>query len=86
MEHYRELHRSKYQNTMLNGVWKVVKIYSRTTDRIPIFKIENIYNNKQIDICYSTFRNILEGKTSVSRVIFKRIRGARYGRTRNSGD
>ena len=86
MENYRELNRSKYQNTMLDGVWKVVKIYTKTADRRPIYTVENIYNNKRIDICYSTFRHILDGKTSVSRVIFKRIRGAKYERTRNSGD
>ena len=86
MENYRELNRSKYRNTVLDGVWKVVRIYSKITDRIPIFTIENIYNNKQIDICYSTFKHILEGKTSVSRIIFKRIKGARYERTRKSSN
>ena len=86
MEHYREQKRSKYLNMVLNGAWKVVKIYTKTADRRPIYTVENIYNNKRIDICYSTFKNILEGKTSVSRVIFKRIRGAKYGRTRNSGN
>lgn len=71
---------------VLNGAWKVVKVYSKNKYRRPIYTIENIYNNKRIDICYSTFKNILEGKTSVSRVIFKRIKGVRYERTRKSGD
>ena len=71
---------------VLNGAWKVVKVYSKNKYRSPIYTIENIYNNKQIDICDCTIRNILGGKTSVSRVIFKRIRGASYERTRKSGD
>ena len=86
MENYREQNKSKYQDMLVDGVWKVVKIYTKTADRRPIYTVENIYNNKRIDICYSTFKNILEGKTSVSRVIFKRIKGVRYERTRNSGD
>ena len=86
MENYRERKRSKYLNMVLNGAWKVVKIYTKTADRRPIYTVENIYNNKQIDICDCTIRNIINGKTSVSRVICRRIRGARYGRTRNSGD
>lgn len=86
MENYREQNRSKYQDMLVDGVWKVVKIYTKTADRRPIYTVENIYNNKRIDICYSTFKNILEGKSSVSKVICKRIRGARYGRARNSGD
>ena len=86
MENYKEQKRSKYQDMLVDGVWKVVKIYTKTADRRPIYTVENIYNNKRIDICYSTFKNILEGKTSVSRVIFKRIKGVRYERTRKSGD
>ena len=86
MENYREQKRSKYQDMLVDGVWKVVKIYTKTADRRPIYTVENIYNNKQIDICYSTFKNILEGKTSVSRVICKRIRGSRYGHTRKIGN
>lgn len=86
MENYREQNKSKYQGMLVDGVWKVVKIYTKTADRRPIYTVENIYNNKRIDICYSTFKNILEGKTSVSRVIFKRIKGVRYERTRKSGN
>ena len=86
MENYREQKRSKYLNMVLNGAWKVVKIHSTNKYRSPIYTIENIYNNKQIDICDCTIRNILDGKTSVSRVICKRIRGSRYERTRKSSD
>ena len=86
MENYREQKRSKYLNMVLNGAWKVVKIHSTNKYRSPIYTIENIYNNKQIDICDCTIRNILTGKTSVSRVICKRIRGARYEHTRKSSD
>lgn len=86
MENYREQNKSKYQGMLVDGVWKVVKIYTKTADRRPIYTVENIYNNKRIDICYSTFKKILEGKTSVSRVIFKRIKGVRYERTRKSGN
>ena len=86
MENYRERKRSKYQDMLVDGVWKVVKIYTKTADRRPIYTVENIYNNKQIDICNCTIRNIINGKSSVSRVICKRIRGARYERTRKSSD
>ena len=86
MENYRERKRSKYLDMVLNGAWKVVKIHSINKYKTPIYTIENIYNNKQIDICDCTIRNIINGKTSVSRVICRRIRGAKYGRTRNSGD
>lgn len=86
MENYREQNKSKYQDMLVDGVWKVVKIHSTNKYRSPIYTIENIYNNKQIDICDCTIRNILDGKTSVSRVICKRIRGSRYGHTRKSSN
>lgn len=86
MENYREQNKSKYQDMLVDGVWKVVKIYTKTADRRPIYTVENIYNNKRIDICYSTFKNILTGKTSVSRVICKRIRGSRYEHTRKNSN
>ena len=51
MENYREQKRSKYQDMLVDGVWKVVKIYTKTADRRPIYTVENIYNNERMDTC-----------------------------------
>ena len=60
---------SKYDGVILDGRWK----YDHTKKCRCVFK--NIYNGEETLLSYKQVNDVRSGKTSVSRIISRRIKG-----------
>lgn len=61
---------SKYNNVLLDGRWKFVDAKkSRKSGAL----FENIYNHQTIVLYYSEIKDILDSKTTVSKIMAMRI-------------
>ena len=65
-------------NEIYEGKWKVVKIdYDKHEHTI--YTLVNIYNNQEITIRYETLRKIEQGKLTIGKLIWYRLRRGVYG-------
>lgn len=65
------MRKSKYLNKTIDGKW-LVKSYSYRNSHY-YYTLTNIFNDKSIEVTHATLLNILEGKTSVSKIMSTRI-------------
>ena len=72
-------HNSKYVGKVLEGRFEVIGCYhpEGTNHRYLYFKIKNIFNNEIFDLTYNQMMDINKGRTTVGRIISKRIRKAK---------
>lgn len=71
-------HNSKYLGKVLEGRFEVIGCYhpEGTNHRYLYFKIKNIFNNEIFDLTYNQMMAINKNRTTVSKIISKRIRRA----------
>lgn len=54
---------SKYIGQVFEGRWKVIALHKEK------FTLENIYNERKIELFKTVFMNVVKGKTTISRVL-----------------
>jgi len=60
--------KSKYIGQIIDGKWKIIKCKSH------YYTLINIYNNQIIKITNKCLLNVLRGETSISRIVYYRIK------------
>lgn len=56
------------------GYWEIVESIKINNSRCYKYKLRNIYNKQELVIGGTTLRKILNGKTSVSKIIARKLR------------
>lgn len=71
---------SKYIGMVLDGKWKIISSKYNENKTHLMFLLRNEFNGYEVKINDETIRKIIEGKTSVSRVVAFRIKSKRRGK------
>ena len=71
---------SKYVGMVLDAKWEVIASrHDKEANRM-VYTLRNQFNNYEVDISDEMIRKIVEGKSSVSRIIAYRIKQERKGK------
>ena len=64
------MYNGKHKDLLLDGRWKVIGIFRNGT-----YTLENIYNHNTIDLTNRQIEHVVNGSTTVSQIMCRRIGG-----------
>ena len=71
---------SKYIGMVLDGKWKIISSRMSEVKNHRLFLLKNEFNGYEVEINDEMIKKIVDGKSSVSRVVAYRIKQERKGK------